>query len=59
MISYIYRSAVERILKELLLLEEEIEGLMEELNKANMDENEEEQIELDSGYAEEMTPEKL
>ena len=49
---------MERILKE-LLLEEEIEGLIEELNKANMDENEEEQIELDSGYAEEMTPEKL
>ena len=32
---------------------------MEELNEANMDENEEEQIEFDSGYAQEMAPEKL
>ena len=32
---------------------------MEELNEANMDVNEEEQIEFDSGYAQEMAPEKL
>ena len=32
---------------------------MEELNEANMDEDEEEEIEFDSGYAEEMGPENL
>ena len=43
----------------ILNLEEEVEELIEELNEANMDEDEEEEIEFDSGYAEEMAPENL
>ena len=37
-------------------LEREVEELMEELDGA-MDEDENEQVEFDSGYAEEMAPE--
>ena len=43
----------------ILNLEIEVEELIEELNEANMDEDEEEEIEFDSGYAEEMAPENL
>ena len=43
----------------ILNLQQEVEELIEELNEANMDEDEEEEIEFDSGYAEEMAPENL